>query len=118
MQMIKDLTQQNEVLRTSRPVTIRVNPPEPFSGDPNQLQGFVTQLRVYHRRYEADLLYETDKVLHAGTLLTGDAMAWFEPILRDFLENNDPKKREEETQLIFDRLLGIRESPTKCLRKT
>lgn len=99
--MIMDLQRQNEALRADKPVTIKVNPPEPFTGDPNQLQGFITQLKVFHRRYGAELAYEYDKVLHAGTLLKGDAIAWFEPIMRNYVENDDPTERTEETQRIF-----------------
>ncbi len=95
------LAEQNKVLRDNRPLTIKVNPPEPFTGNSESLQGFLTQLKVYHRRYEAELTYEHDKVLHAGTLLKGDAIAWFEPILRDYVENDNPEEREKETTRIF-----------------
>ncbi|KID64679.1 uncharacterized protein G6M90_00g111990 [Metarhizium brunneum] len=40
------------------------------------------------------------KVLHAGGYITGVALAWFKPIIRDYL-NKEKDDRKEETNTIF-----------------
>lgn len=103
--MIADLQQENNALRHSGGgggrSAIKMKLPEPFTGKYGELQGFITQLKIYHRRYEHDFIEEADKVMHAGNLLAGDALAWFEPIMRDYLENPDVNKQDEDTVAIF-----------------
>ncbi|QLI74503.1 uncharacterized protein G6M90_00g111850 [Metarhizium brunneum] len=41
------------------------------------------------------------KVLHVGEYITGVALTWFEPIIRDYL-NKEKDNREEETNTIFE----------------
>ncbi|KAF5133292.1 Retrotransposon-like protein 1 [Metarhizium anisopliae] len=64
------------------------------------LQGFLTQLRAYHRFYPNKLTDVQAKVLHAGGCMTGTALAWFEPIMRDYLTNAGDDQ-EDETKEIF-----------------
>lgn len=78
---------------------LKVPQPVPFEGDPARLQAFITSLRLYHRLYAASLPGHSDRVLSAGTLLKGDALIWFEPYMRDYLENG--KSCKEETKVIF-----------------
>ena len=79
---------------------IKPQNPTPFNGTVGTLQGFLTQLKAYHRFYPERLKNDHDKVLHAGTCLEGTALAWFEPILRDYL-NNESRDQDQETVNIF-----------------
>lgn len=74
--------------------------PGPYDGNPRMLQGFLTQLKAYHRFYPNKLTDVQAKVLHAGGCMTGTALAWFEPIMRDYL-NNTGDDQDDETKEIF-----------------
>jgi Retrotransposon gag protein/Zinc knuckle len=74
--------------------------PGPYDGNPRMLQGFLTQLKAYHRFYPSKLTDVQAKVLHAGGCMTGTALAWFEPIMRDYL-NNAGDDQDDETKEIF-----------------
>lgn len=65
--------------------TLKIDSPGPFDGGAGKLQGFLTQLRTYHRFFPGKLSNDTNKVLHAATCLTGPALAWFQPMLNDYL---------------------------------
>lgn len=80
----------------------KMKKPEPYDGTKDTLRGFLTQLRAYMRHYEGEFIYDHQKVMFAANQLTGSAISWFEPILRDYLENDEPKKREKETRRIFE----------------
>ena len=41
------------------------------------------------------------KVLFALMYLKGAVYKWFKPTLKDYLKNNDPENREQETTNIF-----------------
>jgi hypothetical protein len=79
---------------------LKIDVPGPFDGTTGQLQGFLTQLKTYHKFYPVRLQGNREKVLHAGTCLTGAALSWFEPILRDYIEK-DKDSRDQETTNIF-----------------
>ena len=79
---------------------LKVKAPEPYNGDQGTLQGFLTQLRAYHRYNEYEFPDEERKVLHAAYLLTGSALDWFEPTLRDYSENGE-SDRDDDTNRIF-----------------
>jgi hypothetical protein len=53
---------------------IKPQNPTPFNGTVRTLQGFLTQLKAYHRFYPKRLKNDHDKVLHAGTYLEGTAL--------------------------------------------
>ncbi|QLI66325.1 Transposon Tf2-12 polyprotein [Metarhizium brunneum] len=80
---------------------LRPRAPGPYDGSPGALQGFLTQLRAYHRQFPTKMEESSAKVLHAGGCMTGVALAWFEPIMRDYL-NKEKDDREEETNTIFE----------------
>ncbi|QLI66783.1 uncharacterized protein G6M90_00g034210 [Metarhizium brunneum] len=66
------------------------------------LQGFLTQLRAYHRFYPNKLTDVQVKVLHAGGYMTGTALAWFEPIMRDYLTNAGDDQEDEIKEIFAD----------------
>ncbi|RYP42434.1 hypothetical protein DL768_010343 [Monosporascus sp. mg162] len=72
---------------------LKVKKPEPYDGT-GSVQGFLTQARVYLRleRIEGD----ADRILIVAGFLKGDALNWFEPTLRDYLEN---AKDDQETAI-------------------
>ncbi|KAL6352553.1 hypothetical protein LRP88_13017 [Fusarium phalaenopsidis] len=76
---------------------IKPKDPEPFNGQATHVRTFLTSLRAYQRYFPTRMASAESKVLHASRCLTGNALTWFEPKLRDFL-GNEPT---EETQLLF-----------------
>ncbi|QLI65428.1 uncharacterized protein G6M90_00g004290 [Metarhizium brunneum] len=79
---------------------LRPRAPGPYNGSPGALQGFLTQLRAYHQQFPNKMEESSVKVLHAGGYMTGVALVWFEPIMRDYL-NKEKDDHEEETNTIF-----------------
>jgi len=67
---------------------LRVQLPNKYDGSKAELAGFLTQLRVYFKIYATSITTEVDKIYLAFTLLTGDALAWFQPIMDDYVDNN------------------------------
>lgn len=71
-----------------------------FDGTPGTLRGFLTQMRLHlkgdPRKYSNIEIW----VRTAAGQLKGDALAWFEPITRDYV-NNDEGKRKPQTDTIF-----------------
>ncbi|KAF6805928.1 reverse transcriptase domain protein [Colletotrichum sojae] len=74
--------------------------PEPYDGTPGLLQGFLTRTCAYLRYYVNSFPTEADKVHYAASFLKKDAFAWFEPTMRDHLENTH-NNQDDETQAIF-----------------
>lgn len=81
--------------------TLKLSPPGPYNGSAGGLQEFLTQLRTYHKFFPGKLSDDTNKVLHAATCLTGPALSWFEPTLRDYL-GNGASNQDDLTQEIFE----------------
>lgn len=82
---------------------MKIITPTPFDGTPGHLQPFMTQVRAYQRHYDGSFPYLGDRVLNAGSFLKGDALVWFEPYLRDFV-NNTSTTRKDETNTMFKTL--------------
>lgn len=91
-----------EQLETQSAVkAIKPKAPE-YDGTKGNLQGFLTRLRAYHLFYAGSFGNDTAKVIHAATCLTKDALAWFEPIWRNYLEHiNDTHEMDEEASRVF-----------------
>ncbi|KAK2734838.1 hypothetical protein CKAH01_18966 [Colletotrichum kahawae] len=102
-QLREENAQLHNQLNASRaPVTPRAKypEPEPFDGTAGLLQGFLTRTRAYLRYYDNSFPTEADKVHYAASFLRKDALAWFEPTMRDHLENTH-NDQDEDTQAIF-----------------
>jgi hypothetical protein len=109
--MINQLQQENATLReqiesrgsggTNGP---RLRYPEPptFDGKKEELSGFLTHVKAYHLFYGRDLVMEADKVFSAAAFLRGNALAWFEPIQRDYLDQKE-EVQDELTKKVFGR---------------
>ncbi|KAG7422867.1 Retrotransposon-like protein 1 [Fusarium oxysporum f. sp. raphani] len=74
--------------------------PEPFTGKAADVIPFLTRMKAHFRLFPNRLDTATKKVLYTSPLIQGDAKDWWEPIMRDFLENEEPTQ-EQDTQNIF-----------------
>lgn len=79
--------------------------PDAFDGTKGNIRTFLTQAKAYLKVNES-IAEESTKILCIGNLLTGKAMDWWEPTLRDYLDN---KKPEDETTRIFKRYKNFEE---------
>jgi hypothetical protein len=83
---------------------IKVRPPEPFDGTRSKLRYFLTKLDAYIHVNRTKFTNDASKVLYASTCLSGAAYKWFEPFLKEYLEQEaNPKEDEarDDTQAIF-----------------
>lgn len=89
---IERLQKENERLHKAVTATANNNrrlkfPELPrYNGTKGTLRGYLTQMRAYIAFYANDLPTEADKVICVAAFLTGDALIWFEPFQRDYLE--------------------------------
>ena len=74
--------------------------PETYDGSASTLQGFLTQLRAYHMYFPTQFNTDELKVRHATSFLKSKALQWFEPIMRDYV-NNPPDQRKVETRTVY-----------------
>ncbi|KAF6527467.1 hypothetical protein HZS61_010511 [Fusarium oxysporum f. sp. conglutinans] len=74
--------------------------PEPFKGQAADVVPFLTRMKGYFRLFQNRLDTPTKKVLFTAPLIQGDAKDWWEPIMRDFLDNEE-EMQDQETQNIF-----------------
>lgn len=105
--MIEELRQENRQLRDQMGnaghgggSSLKYPAPHPFDGTRGTLRGFLTQMRAYVTFYGQQFTDEPTKIFFAASLLRGDALAWFEPIQRDYLEKEDAL-RHAETRHVF-----------------
>jgi RNase H-like domain found in reverse transcriptase/Reverse transcriptase (RNA-dependent DNA polymerase)/Integrase zinc binding domain/Chromo (CHRromatin Organisation MOdifier) domain/Retrotransposon gag protein/Zinc knuckle/Retroviral aspartyl protease len=88
--------------------TIKIPPPDKFSGGPRKLRTFLANAKMYLRYYQSDLPNECDKVMTIGRYLDGDPAEWYEPHLRKWLDK-DPdtwtesvsRTETDVTEIIF-----------------
>ena len=78
----------------------KLAPPNSYDGKKGTAQGFLTQAKAYLRFYQREIVNEDDKVLTVAGFLTESALEWFEPIMRDYLDNRE-EYRDDETKKIF-----------------
>ena len=81
--------------------TYKMKTPEGYHGERGRLQTFLTQARLYLKFHQNSLPTEQDKVLCVANLLEGSALEWFEPRMRDYLENPE-KLWDDETARNFN----------------
>jgi hypothetical protein len=82
-------------------VKAKLEAPGKYGGDKESLTGFLVQMQAYLQYYPEKFLGEDRKVAFAASRLEGKALRWFEPTLKDFLNNTDNDDREEFTQKVF-----------------
>ncbi|KAK6224224.1 reverse transcriptase domain protein [Colletotrichum tabaci] len=87
---------------------LKLNSPSAYDGTSGQLKGFLIQIRTYQTFHAANFGSETERVIHAATFLKGKALAWFEPFMEEFLQNNgDTNACSTETRDIFSSMTGF-----------
>ncbi len=99
-EQIELLTAQVRTMQTNNTGTLtlpKFPKPEPFDGTKGDVRTFLTQAKAY-LRVNTTIANPAAKILCIGNLLTGKAMEWWEPTLRDYLDNESP---EDETERIF-----------------
>lgn len=96
-QRINELEQLLADQTNNRRVTHKPKKPRPYNGKGSP-QGFLIQARVYLRQLHLE--DETDRILEIVTCLEGEALEWFEPTVKDFLENAEDD-REKTTRELF-----------------
>lgn len=74
--------------------------PMPYDGVGGDVRSFLTQAKAY-LLVNQTINTPTGKILCIGNLLSGKAFEWWEPTLRDFLDNESDANRDEETNEIF-----------------
>ncbi|RYO77613.1 hypothetical protein DL764_010203 [Monosporascus ibericus] len=73
--------------------------PKPYDGT-TDVEGFLVQARTHLKFYQSSLTEDYQKVMAISQLLTGRVLLWFEPIMKDYLENY-PKESSDITNYIF-----------------
>ncbi|RYP29515.1 hypothetical protein DL767_006705 [Monosporascus sp. MG133] len=101
---VQRLEAQVNATRTSE-VKIKPKKPEPYDGK-GSVQSFLTQARVY-LRFEK-VVDEADKILTVAAFFKGDALDWFEPTLRDYLENGK-SDQQQATRILFQYYINFEE---------
>ncbi|OAA54381.1 gag protein [Akanthomyces lecanii RCEF 1005] len=110
-QQIEALTAQIQSLQANNSATLtlpKFPKPEPFDGTRGDVRTFLTQAKAY-LRVNTTISNPAAQILCIGNLLTGKAMEWWEPTLRDYLDNETP---EDETARIFTRYANFEEALT------
>ncbi|CAG1962781.1 unnamed protein product, partial [Fusarium graminearum] len=74
--------------------------PEPFKGHSADVLPFLTRMKGYFRMFPNKLDSAEKKMLATAPLIQGDAKDWFEPMWKDFLEN-EYDLQDQETQNVF-----------------
>ncbi len=101
--------------RQARPVrwTAKVGRPPRFDRTRREeLQGFITQLRSYFQFHLNEFSAKYEKVLFAATYLEGQALEWFEPTQREFLEKG-LTKQSPKTNTIFTAFASFEDALVK-----
>jgi hypothetical protein len=101
-EMISQLQAENARLVARNKDKLKFKEPERFDGSKGTLRGFLTQLRGYHLFHSDTLTTDQDRVMSAGSFFTGLALDWYEPFLKDYLENPSDD-RKDETEKMFNK---------------
>jgi len=83
----------------------KIGKPDPFTGDPTKLQGFLTRMDLELDHWGLVNKPDEEKVKFVGTYIQEDAGEWYEPILRDYLTKS-PDDREDRANEISGRKLS------------
>jgi len=110
VEALKEMILQLQIqLADAKRSKVKIEAPKAFSGNKQELRGFVTTVRAYFLHYPDQFTTEDSQVMFAASRLEGDALAWFEPILRDKIENN-MRHWKESTKAAFKSFDGFEEA--------
>lgn len=112
-QMVEQIAQlQQQIMQlhaAQQSRSYKMEKPTAFNGTKGTLQGFLTQCRAYFLHYQHQFTNEIDKVVFAGHRLEGDALAWYEPMLRDLLGNKEGDQ-DDNTKKLFKKFVKFEEA--------
>lgn len=92
---------------------VKLGPPPTFDGTrPEELPGFLMQLRTRFKLQRKDFGTEAAKVLFAGACLRGKALEWFENTQDDYLKKVR-NERQPETTHVFNAFANFEEEIAK-----
>jgi hypothetical protein len=72
----------------------KVAPPDLYYGDRKKLREFLNQVQLNFMFHPAAVNTPVKKVMYAATFLRGAAFDWFEPYMKDQLENGEDVRAE------------------------
>jgi hypothetical protein len=99
-QLIRELQAQVQALRQAQAGSATKFPkPEPFDGAKGEVRSFLTQAKAY-LTVTSGIQGPVAKILCIGNLLTGKAFEWWEPTLRDYLDNEEADQ-DDDTKVLF-----------------
>ncbi|RFN43553.1 gag polyprotein [Fusarium flagelliforme] len=81
---------------------LRPRQPDPYGGESDKLQGFLTSLRSYQMYYPTQFSTDELRVQHAMSFLKDKAQRVMEPILRDYV-HNPPYARKQMTTYVYEK---------------
>ncbi|KAF5975342.1 gag poly [Fusarium coicis] len=81
---------------------LRPRQPEPFNGDADKLQGFLTNLRSYQMYYPTQFTTEELKVRHGMSFLKDKALRLTELLIRDYV-NNPKENQQANTKYVYEK---------------
>lgn len=76
--------------------------PEKFDGTPSDVVPFITRMKGHFQWYPRRLASAESRLLFTSNLMSGDAKNWFEPILKDFLDNDEADQDQDTVNLFAD----------------
>jgi hypothetical protein len=79
----------------------KLDAPTKYGGEKEGLAGFLTQVKAYLQYYPDKFRDEAAKVTFVASRLEGKALRWFEPTMKDRLDNQDEDDREDFTTKVF-----------------
>ena len=82
---------------------LKIATPTPFTGERKKLETFLLQMTLYFRFNKALFKREQDKVMYTSYYLQGEAEAWFQPYLKDWVRHCDtnPEDADDNTIELF-----------------
>jgi hypothetical protein len=98
-------TKTGDPRMTEHATKIKAPRPELYDGAKETLRSFITQADAYLWVNQKVFSFEYERVMCVAGLLKGKAAEWFEPTLKDFVDNKtDPTLRKPETRAVFSSL--------------
>lgn len=108
-QLQAQIMQLQRAQNSNTMTSFKMEKPTIYKGEKGTLQAFLTQCKAYFLHYNTQFTTEVDKIVFAGHRLEGDALAWYEPALRDFMENTDGN-RDDNTKELFKKFANFEQN--------
>jgi hypothetical protein len=98
----ESIAMREELEAAKRQAQAKIALPKKFEGKREDLNAFLAAMGLYHRFNSTSFLTDQDKILSTMMNMAGEALAWAEPFMSDYL-GNGPKDKEvhESTKELF-----------------